>query len=259
MADKTKGADVRQIAKGLHIGIIMDGNGRWAKARGLPRTAGHVKGAKVFETIGRYGTDLGLAAMTFYAFSTENWSRPPEEVDKIMSLLDQYLHRAFDYRKENNKLLFLGERDIFPKSMQNLMHKIENDTKDRTGTILNIAVNYGGRADIVHAARALAEKAAAGVLQPERINEAQFSDHLFTAGQRDPDIILRPSGEKRISNFMLWQSAYSEFIYQDVLWPDYKKKDLDAALLEYAGRTRRFGGVVEELAATNQNEGEDIS
>ena len=236
-------ADIKQVAKGLHIGIIMDGNGRWAKKRGLPRTAGHVKGVNVFQDITRYCNELELAAVTYYAFSTENWSRPSEEVQKIMGLLKEYLHKAFDYKKENNRVCFLGDRSPLDAEIREMMQEIEEGSKEKTGMTLNLAVNYGGRDEILRASRTLAMRAKEGLINPADIDAAQFESCLYTAGQPDPDIILRPSGEKRLSNFLLWQCAYSEFIYMDVLWPDFKRKDLDAAIQEYASRTRRFGGV----------------
>lgn len=235
--------DVKEIAKGLSIGIIMDGNGRWAKKRMLPRTAGHVKGLSVFQDITRYANELELSAVTYYAFSTENWNRPADEVEKIMSLFKDYLHKAYDYVHENNRVVFLGERDPFDDESIALMQDIEEKTASRTGMTMNIAVNYGGRREIALAAKKLAQQVQQGVLQPEDINEDIFAAQLFTAGQRDPDIILRPSGEKRLSNFLLWQCAYAEFIYMDVLWPDFTRADLDKALLEFAARDRRFGGV----------------
>ena len=226
-----------------HIGIIMDGNGRWAKKRMLPRNMGHKKGAEVFQDITRYCNQLGLESVTFYAFSTENWKRPAEEVGGIMSLLKEYLIKAFDYEKENNRVLFLGDKSAFKGDLLELMLDIENKTKDRTGMTLNIALNYGSRNEIVTATKNIALKVQQGLLKPEDINEELFDDYLYTKGQPDPDFILRPSGEKRLSNFLLWQSAYSEFIYMDVLWPDFTRKDLDAAIMEFNNRNRRFGGV----------------
>lgn len=235
--------EIDEIARGLSIGIIMDGNGRWAKKRGLPRNAGHKKGAEVFSEIVRYCNTLGLSAVTFYAFSTENWKRPETEVSGIMRLFREYLIKAFDYEKEDNRVLFLGDRTALSAENQRLMNEIEEKTRTKTGMILNIAINYGGRDELVHAARQLAEQVRNGALEPEEITAQTISDHLYTKGQPDPDFILRPSGEERLSNFMIWQSAYSEFIFMDVLWPDFTKKDLDDAILNYAKRSRRFGGI----------------
>ena len=226
-----------------HIGIIMDGNGRWAKKRLLPRNMGHKKGAEVFQDITRYCNQLGLEAVTFYAFSTENWKRPQEEVDGLMKLFKQYLIDAFDYEKENNKVVFLGDKSAFNEELRNLMIEIEEKTADRTGMILNLALNYGSRSEIVTACKQIAQQVKDGVIDVNDITEEVFSQHLYTKNQPDPDFILRPSGEKRISNFLLWQCAYSEFIYMDVLWPDFTRKDLDAAIEEFNKRSRRFGGV----------------
>ena len=238
MAEKTPG-----FAKGLSIGIIMDGNGRWAKKRGLPRTAGHKKGAEVFKDIIRYCNELEIASVTFYAFSTENWSRPLEEVNGIMKLFGEYLVMAYDYQKENNRVVFPGDRTALSPRLQEMMNDIETKTKDNTGTILNVAVNYGGRQEIVRAAQRCAQRVAAGEIRPEDIDMEMMSQNMYTAGQKDPDFILRPSGEHRLSNFMLWQASYAEFVEMDVLWPDFTRNDLDAAILEFNTRSRRFGGL----------------
>ena len=231
------------FARGLSIGIIMDGNGRWAKKRGLPRTAGHKRGAEVFQDITRYCNELGVASVYFYAFSTENWRRPAEEVGAIMRLFGDYLIKAFDYEKENNRVVFLGDRTALSAEYQRKMNEIETRTARNTGMVLNVAVNYGGRQEIARAARLLAEEVRQGTLQPEQITEQLLSDRMYTAGQKDPDFILRPSGEKRLSNFMLWQAAYSELVEMDVLWPDFTRHDLDLAIEEFNRRSRRFGGV----------------
>lgn len=238
MAEKTDG-----FAKGLSIGIIMDGNGRWAKKRGLPRTAGHKRGAEVFRDIIRYCNELEVASVTFYAFSTENWSRPLEEVNGIMKLFGEYLVMAYDYQKENNRVVFLGDRTALSQRHQDMMNDIEEKTRNNTGTILNVAVNYGGRQEIVRAAQRCAQRVAAGEIRPEDIDIAMMSENMYTAGQKDPDFILRPSGEHRLSNFMLWQASYAEFVEMDVLWPDFTRADLDAAILEFNTRSRRFGGL----------------
>lgn len=233
----------QDFAKGLSIGIIMDGNGRWAKRRGLPRTAGHKKGAEVFQDITRYCNQLGVQSVTFYAFSTENWRRPQDEVSAIMRLFGEYLIKAFDYEKENNRVVFLGERAVLEPRYQSLMEEIETKTAHNTGMILNIAINYGGRPEIVRAAQQLAQLVKEGKLEPDGITEALMSEHMYTHGQKDPDFILRPSGEKRLSNFMLWQAAYSEMVEMDVLWPDFTRADLDVAIEEFNRRSRRFGGL----------------
>ena len=233
----------KEFAEGLSIGIIMDGNGRWAKKRGLPRTAGHKAGAEVFRDIAAYCRELGVAYLTVYAFSTENWKRPLEEVSAIMKLFGEYLLKGFNYKDRNIRIKFLGDRAALDAKLQKLMNELEEDSAGKTGMTLNIAVNYGGRPEIVRAAQQLAAKAAAGELKPEDITEEMMSDAMYTTGQKDPDFILRPSGEKRLSNFMLWQAAYSELVEMDVLWPDFTRDDLDAAIMEFNKRSRRFGGI----------------
>lgn len=230
-------------ARGLHIGFIMDGNGRWAQKRGLPRTMGHTRGAQVFQDMVRYCKELGVEAVTFYAFSTENWKRPKAEVDAIMTLLKEYLTRAFDYKKEDNRIVVLGDKTPLSGEIRRLMQELEEGTRENKGMTINVAINYGGREEITHAARALARRVRAGLLEPEEITQQLLEAELYTAGQKDPDFILRPSGEKRQSNFLLWQGAYAEFIYMDVLWPDFTRRDLDAAILEFRQRDRRFGGI----------------
>lgn len=226
-----------------HIAVIMDGNGRWAKSRGLPRTAGHKKGAQVFQDIADYCDELGVESVYFYAFSTENWKRPAEEVGAIMRLFGEYLIKGFDYENRNVRICFMGDRTVLEPKLQELMNKLEWDSACKTGLTINIAINYGGRPEIVRAAQSLAAKAAAGELKPEDITEEALSAQMYTAGQKDPDFILRPSGEKRLSNFMLWQAAYSELVEMDVLWPDFTRDDLDAAIMEFNRRSRRFGGL----------------
>ena len=233
----------KEFAEGLSIGIIMDGNGRWAKQRGLPRTAGHKKGAAVFQDIANYCEELGVSSVYFYAFSTENWKRPLEEVSAIMKLFGEYLLKGFNYKDRNIRIKFLGDRAALDPKLQKLMNELEGDSASKTGMTLNIAVNYGGCPEIVRAAQQLAARVAAGELKPEEITEEMMSDAMYTTGQKDPDFILRPSGEKRLSNFMLWQAAYSELVEMDVLWPDFTRDDLDAAITEFNKRSRRFGGI----------------
>ena len=209
-----------------HIGIIMDGNGRWAKKRGLPRTAGHTAGAQNFRTITRYASSIGVKYLTLYAFSTENWSRPAEEVSALMKLFHQYLEEALrDFMNENIRVRFIGDISAFAPDLQALIHRVEEASSVKTGMVLNLAMNYGGE------------------LSPEDITEETLSGAMYTAGQPDPDLIIRPSGEERISNFLLWQSAYTEFEYFDILWPDFKPKHLDEAIEKFNSRQRRFGGV----------------
>lgn len=227
-----------------HIGIIMDGNGRWAKQRHLPRSAGHKAGAETFKTITRYAASIGLRHLTFYAFSTENWTRPREEVGALLGLFRDYLEEALrDFLEENIQVRFLGDVSAFPASLQELIADVTSVSAPKTGMILNLAMNYGGRAEILRAAKGFAAKVQAGQAAPEDLAEEDFSGLLYTAGQPDPDLIIRPSGELRTSNFLLWQSAYAEYVFFDILWPDFKPADLDRAIEIYAGRSRRFGGV----------------
>ena len=227
-----------------HLGIIMDGNGRWAKKRGLPRSAGHKAGANNFRAITRYCSSIGIEFLTVYAFSTENWKRPADEVGALMKLFKQYLEEALrDFMEENIRVRFLGDLSAFTPDLQELIARVERESAPKTGMVLNIAMNYGGRAEIVHAVRSLAEEISAGRLSPAEIGEAEIASRLYTAGQPDPDLIIRPSGEHRVSNFLLWQSAYAEYVVMDILWPDFKPADLDRALRDYSNRNRRFGGV----------------
>ncbi len=230
-----------------HIGIIMDGNGRWAKERGLPRYKGHIEGARTFRKIGEFAGDLGIKYLTFYAFSTENWKRPPEEVSAIMDLFREYLKELDDRKAENEEkgiqVNFIGDKKGLPKDILAAMKYSERITKDKTKVYLNIAVNYGGRQEIVNGVRSIAEQVKKGKLKPSEIDEDMISDSLYTAGMPDPDLIIRPSGEYRLSNFLLWQSAYSEFWYSDILWPDFTEEDFVEALRSFEHRNRRFGGV----------------
>ncbi|MBQ9994710.1 MAG: isoprenyl transferase [Clostridia bacterium] len=228
-----------------HIGIIMDGNGRWAKKRGLPRMAGHRAGANNFRVITRYCNSIGIKYLTVYAFSTENWRRPKEEVDALMKLFYDYLVEALrDFRDENIRTRFIGDTSQFNDTLRKLIRETEELSADRTGLTLNIAMNYGGRAEMITAMRAMMKKAAAGEISPDSVDENTFSDYLYTAGQPDPDLIIRPSGEYRTSNFLLWQSAYSEYVFMDdILWPDFTTDDLENAIDIYCRRNRRFGGV----------------
>jgi undecaprenyl diphosphate synthase len=225
-----------------HIAIIMDGNGRWAKRNNLPRAAGHRKGAEVFQTITRYCEKIGVGALTVYAFSTENWSRSADEVNSLMDLFYRYLVDAFKQEGETIRVHFIGRRDRLSSKLVSLMEQIEDNCKDNQGMILNIAVDYGGRDEIVHVAREMSNLVKNGQISAEDIDESLFEEHLFTKDSPPVDMILRPSGEKRLSNFLLWQAAYSEFIYMDVLWPDFTPSLLDEAIEEYNRRNRRFGG-----------------
>ncbi|MBR5525050.1 MAG: isoprenyl transferase [Clostridia bacterium] len=229
----------------VHLGIIMDGNGRWAKKRGLPRQAGHVTGAQVFRKITKYCEKCGVRYLTVYAFSTENWRRPQEEVEAIMNLLRQYLKESLaDFQAENIVVRFIGSRDELARDILSLIEEAEASTAHKTGMTLNIALNYGGQQEITAATRKLAQQVAAGALVPDAIDEALLEQNLYTAEQPPVDLILRPSGEYRLSNFLIWQSAYAEYVFMDdILWPDFKEQDLDRAFEEFARRDRRFGGV----------------
>ncbi len=228
-----------------HVGIIMDGNGRWAKQRGLDRWQGHTEGAKTFRRIGEHAADLGSRHMTCYAFSTENWNRSPREVAAIMDLFREYLTEARERKKENEekqiRLRFIGRRDRLPADIIKLIEKVEKGTQECERFFINIALNYGGRDEIVSAVQKIALKVRNGEINPEDISENLFSDYMYTAGQPDPDLIIRPSGEFRTSNFLLWQSAYSEYVFTDILWPDFTNDDFDRCMEQYAGRNRRFG------------------
>ena len=227
-----------------HIGIIMDGNGRWAKKRGLSRSMGHSAGAENFKRIVTLCGEIGVSYLTVYAFSTENWGRPKDEVDNLMKLLSDYLRRSKDELCEKNvKVKIIGEREMLSDKLNREIDELENFTKDNTGIVLNIALSYGGRQEIVHAAKLCAQKCADGTLSPDDINEEVLGKYMYTGEQPDPDLIIRPSGEKRTSNFLLWQSAYSEYCFMNVLWPSFSKKHLFEAIYEYQNRDRRFGKV----------------
>ena len=242
-----RGAESEKRVLPRHIAIIMDGNGRWAQKRGLPRTAGHSAGAANFRKITRYCSKIGIKYLTIYAFSTENWKRPPEEVSAIMSLFHDYLLEALEkFRSDNIKVRFIGDRTPLDDELKRLMSESEDVMKNATGMVLNIAINYGGRQEITAVAASLAKDAAEGRISPEKITEEDIASRLYTAGQPDPDLIIRPSGELRMSNFLLWQSAYSEFWSSDVLWPDFKPEHLEQAISDYGRRHRRYGGVAEK-------------
>lgn len=228
-----------------HIGIIMDGNGRWAKKRALPRKYGHREGAKTFRKIVEYCDKIGLHYLTVYAFSTENWKRPKDEVDSIMQLLEQYIDEAFDHKNESDgvRTKFIGDMSALSPVLQEKIKRIEALGEGKSGLLVNVALNYGGRHELVHSMRALAEMVREQKIAPEEIDEAMVSDHLYTAGQPDPDLIIRPSGEERLSNFLIWQAAYSEFVFMDVLWPDFKPEHLEEAIRIFNQRHRRFGGI----------------
>ena len=228
-----------------HLAIIMDGNGRWAKKRGLPRTAGHAAGAEAFRTIATHCKNLGIPYLTVYAFSTENWKRPAEEVGAIMELLEKYLLEAVEkMAKDRIGLHFFGDLSPLTDRLRRLCDETQRITAQYDSLIqVNICLNYGGRDELLSATRALAQDCMDGKLDADHIQEEDIAHRLYSAGIPDPDLVVRPSGEKRISNFLLWQSAYAEYVFTDVLWPDFNQAELERVLLEYQGRQRRFGGV----------------
>ncbi len=227
-----------------HIGIIMDGNGRWAKKRGLPRTSGHVAGAKTFEKIVEDAGNIGIKVVTVYAFSTENWQRPKEEVDALMNLLEDYLDNGLSRLAGRDvRVHFIGDRSAFSDKFQKKLCHMEKATMNNSGLLLNVALNYGGRNELTNAVKLIAQKVKDETLSYEDITEETISSYLYTAGQPDPDLIIRPSGEFRLSNFLMWQGAYSELWFSDCLWPDFTKEDLLRSIYDYQQRNRRFGGV----------------
>lgn len=224
-----------------HVAMIMDGNGRWAKKRGLPRTAGHAAGAETFRRVATYCKNIGIDYLTVYAFSTENWKRPADEVAAIMDILERYLREAIEtMERDRVKMRFFGDTTFLSSKLQRLIAETEKLSGRFDGVQVNMCVNYGGRDEILRAASAYAmEYKDTGA----PLTEEKFSSLLFSSGIPDPDLIIRPSGEMRLSNFLLWQSAYSEFYFTDVLWPDFDERELDRAIISYQNRDRRFGGV----------------
>ncbi len=236
-----KSENEQNIILPVHIGIIMDGNGRWAKKRGMPRSFGHQKGAAVFKTISRYCRDRGIKFLTVYAFSTENWKRSETEVSGIMDLFREYLKDVKNYTKENIRVKFIGDRSVLDEDIIALMEETEKTSEHYDSMTLNIAINYGGLPEITNAFKLNAEKLLKGEIKIEDITAETISNSLYTSGQPDPDLIIRTGGEYRLSNFLTWQSAYSELYFTDVLWPDFSPKDIDKAIEEYSKRNRRYG------------------
>ena len=227
-----------------HIAIIMDGNGRWAKKRGLPRTAGHAAGAETFRTIATYCKDIGLDYLTVYAFSSENWKRPEEEVSAIMGLLKKYLLEAIgQMERDRVKMEFFGDLSPLVPELRALCERTREISRHYEGCQVNVCLNYGGQDELVQAARAFARDCVEGKADPNHLTRERFSGYLYSRGVPDPDLIIRTSGELRLSNFLLWQAAYSEFYITDVLWPDFSKEELHRAIAAYQNRNRRFGGV----------------
>ncbi len=225
-----------------HVAVIMDGNGRWAKKRALPRTAGHAAGAETFRKIATYCKEIGVRYFTVYAFSTENWKRPPEEVAAIMALLEKYLLEAIEkMRRDNIRLRIMGDLEPLSDRLKALAAQTDSISDALDGFQVNLCLNYGGRDEIVRAVRRYAQEAAAG--NAPELTEENFGDYLYFRGIPDPDLIIRPSGEQRISNFLIWECAYSEFYFTDTLWPDFSPADMDLAIAAYNRRERRFGGL----------------
>lgn len=238
---ETVALDMERLPR--HIAIIMDGNGRWAKRRHIPRSAGHAAGAETLRRIAACVKDLGIPYLTVYAFSTENWKRPKEEVDAIMDLLKDYLQETLrDMEKNRFHMVFLGDLAPLDPELRALCFQVEEVSSAYPERQMNICFNYGGRDELLRAAKAYAADCVAGRADPARLSEADFAEYLYTKGIPDPDLIIRPSGEQRLSNFLLWQAAYAEFYYTDVCWPDFKKRDLLEAIDAYQQRSRRFGG-----------------
>ncbi|HTB37361.1 MAG TPA: isoprenyl transferase [Reyranella sp.] len=227
-----------------HVAIIMDGNGRWAKARGLPRVAGHRRGADAVRRVVRGAGELGIPVLTLFAFSTENWTRPADEVNDLMGLLRHYLRNELDELHKNGaRLRVIGNREGLASDIVRDISDAENMTRGNGRIDVNICINYGARAEILQAIRSLARQVAAGELTADRIDEDRFESELLTSGVPDPDLLIRTSGEQRISNFMLWQCAYAELVFVDTLWPDFGKEHLEQAIAEFRRRERRYGGV----------------
>jgi undecaprenyl diphosphate synthase len=239
-----------------HVAIVMDGNGRWAQQHGKKRHAGHREGVKSVRKIVDSAARSGVEILTLFAFSSENWKRPKEEVGMLMDLFMLLLRKEIKrLRKNNVQLRIIGDTFKFSQELQEAIKQAEQDTADNTGLILQIAANYGGRWDIAQAARTLAEQVESGNLKSDQINEELFSNELSFSGLIDPDLFIRTGGEQRLSNFMLWQSAYTEIYFTDVLWPDFRKDEFDAALTSYSGRQRRYGMVAEQVATLEKSAG----
>ncbi|MFP6758282.1 MAG: isoprenyl transferase [Alphaproteobacteria bacterium] len=240
---ETAASPEASLAPPRHIAIIMDGNGRWAGSRGLPRAVGHQRGADSVRTAVKACAELGVAYLTLYAFSSENWKRPAAEVQDLMGLLRLYLRRELNELANNNvRLRVIGDIDALDPDIQDLIDDAEERTRDNRGLTLTVALNYGGRNEIVSAVRAVAERVASGQIEPDAITADYFASFLQTQGTPDPDLLIRTSGEHRLSNFLLWQSAYSELVFTPVLWPDFGREELERSIVEFQRRERRYGG-----------------
>ncbi len=241
--NKSEKTDLENVKIPVHVGVIMDGNGRWAKKRGLPRKLGHRQGAQNFRAITRHAKEVGIKYITFYAFSTENWKRPQDEVDALMDLFEKYLDELDDFLKEHVRIRFIGDRTKLSESLQKKMLDSELKSKDYDIMTLLLAINYGGRDEICHSCKTLAQQVKEGKLDPENITMDLIEQNLYTQDVPPVDLVIRPSGEQRLSNFMIWQSAYAEFYFSDILWPDFNNYEFDKAIKAYSDRNRRFGGV----------------
>jgi undecaprenyl diphosphate synthase len=240
-------ADLDRTRLPKHVAVIMDGNGRWAKRQGLPRIMGHRRGVDTLKDLLRCCRDWGVQALTAYAFSTENWGRPLEEVEFLMTLFERVLRQELrEMMQENVRIKFVGNLDALPPTLQNEIERSMLETQDNQGICFTVATNYGGRQEIIKACRAIATQVQQGHLQPDEINESLFERHLYTAGTCDPDLLIRTSGEMRISNFLLWQMAYAEIYVTKTLWPDFNRPEFHQALVSYQERDRRFGRVLEK-------------
>lgn len=243
MAQKKIGILGSDVIVPAHVGVIMDGNGRWAKKRGMPRKFGHREGAKTFRTITRHAKALGIQYITFYAFSTENWKRPKDEVDAIMELFEKNLDEVRDFIDENICVRFIGDRSMLTPRLREKMKGVEEDSKNFDSMTMILAINYGGRDEITHAVKGIANDVKNGLLSADDITQELIQSRLYTEEIPDVDLIIRPSGEQRLSNFLIWQSAYAEYYFTNILWPDFTPKDLENAVIAFSERNRRFGGV----------------
>ena len=240
--DLSKRIDKQKVPE--HVAIIMDGNGRWATRKGLPRSYGHKRGVNVLQEILKVSKNLGCKVLTVYAFSTENWTRQTKEVDFLINLFSEVLRNEIDeIHEELTKIKFIGDLSPFPETLKKIISSSESLTKDNDKFLLNVCVNYGGRQEIVKVAKELALKSSSGEIKPSEVNEELFNSELLTRGIKDPELLIRTSGEKRISNFLLWQLAYSEIYISDVLWPDFNEFEFLKAIIDYQSRNRRFGGI----------------
>lgn len=237
-----------------HIAIIMDGNGRWAEQQGKPRIMGHRAGVESVQDIVRAARELGIGVLTLYAFSTENWKRPPLEVQALMGLLKSFLESELATMVQNNvSLRCLGQKDRIPAEVRKVMDRVIRETANNSGLILNLALSYGGRSEITQAVQEIARKCLDGTLTAEAIDQSVLEQHLYTAGLPDPDLVIRTGGETRLSNFLLWQASYAELYFTEILWPDFRKKDLLTAILDFQKRQRRFGKTGKQTEHSSAN------